>query len=345
MKNLILSVDQIIQETDLSRTFYLSSTKGEITYKAGQFLTFILNLYGKDIRRSYSFGSTPNVDKQPFITIKRIENGAVSRYFFDHIKEGDQITSLPPSGRFTIEEETQSTYFFIAAGSGITPIFSLLKQLLYNQGNKVILVYQNTDERSSIYKKELTFLQEEFQHRFTLIDVFSKPINPLHLPQRLNNSLLEKIIKEHANQEGILFYLCGPLEFMRMAHFTLRVMGYKEEQVRKENFVIDFIPKAPFMEDTSPKKVVIHYNGKAFDLEVAYPHNILEVALKNGIQLPYSCRGGRCSTCTATCTSGSVKMSINDVLADKDLEKGLILTCVSYPETDVELHFEETRII
>ncbi|HEX8334682.1 MAG TPA: 2Fe-2S iron-sulfur cluster-binding protein [Segetibacter sp.] len=337
MENILFKVERIVNETEFSRTLYLSSTGEKIAYKAGQFLTFILNLYGKEIRRSYSFGSTPGIDDELFITIKRIENGAVSRYFFEHIKEGDTLISLPPSGRFTIEESDDRVYFFIAAGSGITPIFSLLKQLLFQQNNKVILLYQNTDERSSIYRRQIKELQKKFANRFTLVEIFSKPIEAKQ-PQRLNNHLLEKIITEHISEgEDILFYLCGHLEFMRMAHFTLRVMGYKEEQVKKENFVIDFIPKAPFMDDTSPKSVVIHFNGRTHNIQVAYPHNILEVALKNNIQLPYSCRGGRCSTCTATCISGSIKMSINDVLTDKDLEKGLILTCVGYPETDVEL--------
>jgi ring-1,2-phenylacetyl-CoA epoxidase subunit PaaE len=341
MENITFKVDKIVNETEFSKTFYLKSTGEKITYKAGQFLTFILNLYSKDIRRSYSFGSTPGVDDDLFITVKRIENGAVSRYFFEHIKEGDSLISLPPSGRFTIEERNESVYFFIAAGSGITPIFSLLKQLLFHQHNKVILLYQNTDERSSIYRRHIVELQSEFADRFTLVEIFSKPTEEVNQPKRLNNHSLEKIIKEHTSkQEDVVFYLCGPIEFMRMAHFTLRVLGYKEEQVKKENFVVDFIPKAPFLEDTSPKNVVIHFNGRMHNIEVAYPNNILEVALKNNIQLPYSCRGGRCSTCTAKCTSGSIKMSINDVLTEKDLERGLVLTCVGYPETDVELEFD-----
>ncbi len=110
-------------------------------------------------------------------------------------------------------------------------------------------------------------------------------------------------------------------------------------QVKRENFVIDFVPPAPFMIDTTPKNVTIHFNNQTCNLKVAYPNNILEVALKNNIQLPYSCRGGRCSTCVATCTKGKIKMSINDVLTDYDLANGLILTCVGYPETDVELVF------
>lgn len=259
MENLILTIDKIVPETEGSRAFYLSSAGERIQYKAGQFLTFILNIYGKEIRRSYSFGSAPGIDEQLFITIKRIENGAVSRYFFEHVKVGDTLTSLPPSGRFTIDENNDALYFFIAAGSGITPIFSLLKELLFQHHNKTILLYQNTDESNSIYRKQIMKLQEEFSERFTLIEIFSRPIKGRQ--QRLNNTLLEKIINEHVQTQSILFYLCGPLEFMRMAHFTLRVMGYKEDQVKKENFVIDFIPKAPFMEDTTPKKVIIHFNG------------------------------------------------------------------------------------
>ena len=141
-------------------------------------------------------------------------------------------------------------------------------------------------------------------------------------------------------------YICGPKQFMRMAQFTLRVMGYEDARISKENFVVDFVPPPPFMTDTSPKEVTIHIHGKTHILQVAYPHNILEAALSNNIQLPYSCRGGRCSTCTAKCVKGRVKMSINDVLTDRDnkkvvmdLAEGLVLTCVGYAETDVELEF------
>lgn len=115
-------------------------------------------------------------------------------------------------------------------------------------------------------------------------------------------------------------------------------MKYNQQLIRQENFFAT-APPPPFMADKTPHKVVIHYHHKTHVLQVAYPHNILEVALKHNIELPYSCRGGRCSTCTARCISGSVKMTINDVLTPKDLQDGLILTCVSYPETDVELSF------
>jgi ring-1,2-phenylacetyl-CoA epoxidase subunit PaaE len=124
-----------------------------------------------------------------------------------------------------------------------------------------------------------------------------------------------------------------------MAQFTLKVMKYSHEIIKRENFFA-VAPPPPFMADRTPHNITIHYNNTIHKLQVAYPKNILEVALKQHIPLPYSCRGGRCSTCTARCTSGTVKMTINDVLTPRDLAEGLILTCVSYPETDVELHFE-----
>jgi ring-1,2-phenylacetyl-CoA epoxidase subunit PaaE len=334
MQNINFTINKIVEETPGSKTFYLSA-KEKIIYQAGQFLTFLINLYGKDIRRSYSLGSTPGVDDELCITIKRIENGAVSRYFFDHLQPGDQLTSLQPSGRFVIDRTASNTFVFIAAGSGIIPIFSLIKQVLFQQANRVVLIYQNTDVNHSIYHTKLHELKLQFDERFTLVQLFSKPSHGVL--QRLNNMLLEKIINEQKLQNNPTFYLCGPSAFMRLAEFTLRVLGFDKELIHKENFVIDFIPHAPFMVDTSPKKVVIHFNNQTHQLQVAYPQNILQAALKNNIQLPYSCRGGRCSTCAATCTSGKIKMSINDVLTEKDLANGLILTCVAYPESDVEI--------
>ncbi len=123
-----------------------------------------------------------------------------------------------------------------------------------------------------------------------------------------------------------------------MTQFTLKVMKYSADAIRRENFFA-IPPPPPVLTDITEHTVIIHYHDKVHHLKVGYPHNILEVALHHHIRLPFSCRGGRCSTCTARCISGKVKMTINDVLTDKDLQDGLILTCVSYPETDVELTY------
>ena len=341
MEHLQLKIKKITNETSSSKSFFIEEINNkQIEYKAGQFLTLLVNLHGKEVRRSYSISSTPGVDEVIYFTIKRIENGELSRYLFDDLKVGDMLTSLPPSGRFTIDRPESKLAVFISAGSGITPVFSLVKHLLYQFADTdILLIYQNHDEKESIFRQELLLLQQKFKERFTVKEIFSQPLDHSRPSQRLNNNLLERILLQTITASSVHFYLCGPEAFMRMAQFTLKVMHYGQEIIKRENFFAT-APPPPFMTDTTPRNVIINYHNKKYNLEVAYPHNILEVALKNKIHLPYSCRGGRCSTCTSRCTSGSVKMTINDVLTPKDLQNGLILTCVSYPETDVELTFD-----
>ena len=161
----------------------------------------------------------------------------------------------------------------------------------------------------------------------------------------LNNEFLEEIIKEkipnyHLSNGNCEFYLCGPLAFMRMAEFTLKLLGFSSDQIRKEHFVIDPPPHTPLLSDTSPKKIIIHYQQKKYEIKASYPNSILDAALQQGIHLPYSCKGGRCSTCAAYCIDGKIVMSMNEVLTEKDLEKGLVLTCVGFAATDAELNFD-----
>ncbi len=341
MEHLQLRIKRIRQETPESKTFFAEEIDQKpILYKAGQFVTLLVTLHNKEVRRSYSISSAPGIDTDFFFTIKRIENGELSRYLFDELQVNDTIASLPPSGRFTIEKPESGLAVFIAAGSGITPVFSLIKHLLYQFDEaKVLLINQNHSERDSIFRHDLLLLEKKFSSRFSLREIYSHPDNHQKPSQRLNNNLLERILLQNELPASVQFYLCGPEAFMRMVQFTLKVMKYSGEAIRKENFFAT-APPPPFMTDKKPHNVTIHFHQKTHQLEVAYPYNILEVALKHHIHLPYSCRGGRCSTCTARCISGSVKMTINDVLTPQDLAEGLILTCVSYPETDVELTYD-----
>jgi ring-1,2-phenylacetyl-CoA epoxidase subunit PaaE len=348
-----LRITKIVQETKDTKSFYLQSVdkKNIIAYKAGQFLTLLINHNEREIRRSYSLGSTPFVDKQLFITVKRKVNGEISRHLLDHYKEGGMLSSLSPSGRFIVYEPLAATYFFIVAGSGITPVFALIKELLYQHAaTKIILINQCRNEQNIIYKKELHLLQREFAKRFEIIQLFSRPISKKYLPLHLNNEMLEGIVRKKTadcklqtpndKRQTIDFYLCGPLPFMRMAEFTLRQMGFSQDQIRKEHFVIDTPPTASLLTDTRLKKVTIHYRQQTHYINVAYPTSILDAALQKGIELPYSCKGGRCSTCAAYCINGKVIMSMNEVLTEKDIAKGLVLTCVGFAATDTELNFE-----
>ncbi|HSZ85061.1 MAG TPA: iron-sulfur cluster-binding domain-containing protein [Puia sp.] len=342
MDNIELNVTGIIREThDTVSVFFEPVGNKKIVYEAGQFITFIFNHHGEEFRRSYSFSSTPLIDNFFSITVKRILNGEISRFFTDKLKVDNKLIALQPAGRFTISTNKNSSrqIFFIAAGSGIVPVFSLLKKILHDEPKThVVLIYQNHHEEDIIFHKQLREILKSHT-QFSLVNLLSKPAKNKN-PEKLNIFLLEKLIADKFNTDkNTLFYLCGPGSFMRMAQFTLKWMGFTDEQIKKENFTVDFIPLPPLIADTSPKKITIHFQKKTFHIQSAYPKNILQAALDNNIQLPYSCRGGVCSTCVAKCKKGKVRMSNNEVLTEKDMQNGLVLTCVGYAETDLELEF------
>jgi ring-1,2-phenylacetyl-CoA epoxidase subunit PaaE len=358
---------QVIPETADAKTYVLEETEGKkISWEAGQFLTFLFYDFARrpraaesfsegevadehEIRRSYSISTVPGIDKHIAITVKKKVNGEISRHILSHWKTGTIVSSLPPAGRFTIQTDAANKrhVFCIAAGSGIVPIFGLIKKLLYQEpGSQITLLYQNTHERNIIYDQSLQQLAALFPQRLHRIDLLSNPISPDAKPVRLNNWLLEQLLTTNlpTGQAGYkpqtanpLFFTCGPESFMRMVQFTLRLMGVSEDQLRKEHFVIDPPRKPAFTMKPIPHSVVLHFQNKRYEFTSAFPHTILKAAQQNGITLPFSCNAGRCATCVAKCQKGTVKMSNNEVLTDKDVQSGLILTCVGYAATDIEL--------
>lgn len=342
---IVLRIADIIPQTRDACSFVLESIDGsEIPYKAGQFITLIFTIHHREVRRSYSMSSTPGIDRQVCITVKRIHNGEISRHLIDHYNIGDHLKCLPPSGRFVNEEgdTTPRDIFLLAAGSGITPVFSLLKEILYHQPlTHVTLIYQNHTAISTIFRQELEQLELQFSDNFTWIDFVSQPSSNNWLFRKLTNDQLEALIPVHLKFERkrAQFFLCGPVSFMRMCQYTILLMGFTGDQVKKEYFVIDNPPPAPLIVGPEPRLVTIRTGNQVHRFETQYPTTILQSALNNDIQLPYSCKGGRCSTCVARCVTGKVVMSMNDVLTEKDLQEGLILTCVGYAETDIELEF------
>lgn len=336
-------VVEVIPEAKDTITYVLTEISGqEVQYEAGQFLTFLFDDHGHEIRRSYSMSTTPGIDATVSVTIKKKDNGIISRYILEHWTDGTVVKSLSASGRFTITTNPaqKRQVFFIAAGSGIVPIYALMKKLLHEEPHtQVVFLYQNHDENQIIYHEELEQLTARYYPRITRIDLLSAPI--LHdLPiQRLNNGLLEYLVNQYAKQ-GVQFpwyYTCGPDSFMRMVQFTLRVMGVAEDRIRKEHFTIEKVPPPAFTLDSNPRNVQVTMGDKTYRFTASFPDTILTAAQKQNIRLPYSCRGGRCSACTATCNNGNVQMSMNEVLTEEDLNNGLVLTCVGYAVTDVSL--------
>jgi ring-1,2-phenylacetyl-CoA epoxidase subunit PaaE len=354
MEILQWKVIQVIPETPDAKTYVLEEANGKpVTWDAGQSLTFLFSHPGHEIRRSYSICTTQGIDKHIAITVKKKENGEVSRHILRTWQPGTLVNSLPPAGRFIIvtDPAQKRQIWFIAAGSGIVPMLALIKKVLFQEPKShITLLYQNHDERNIIYQQQLQQLAIQYPQRFTRIDLLSNPIDADTKPTRLNNWLLEKIIGDNlpstsayaeASADKALrttvFFTCGPEPFMRMVQFTLRVMGFAEDQLRKEHFVIEAIRKPAFTIPPTAYRIVLHYAHQTYHFTSAWPDTILKAAQKQGIALPYSCNTGRCATCAAHCRKGSVIMSNNEVLTDGDLQGGLVLTCTGYATADLEL--------
>lgn len=333
-------IKKIIQETADTKSFVLERIDGlEIEYRTGQFLTFLFK--GRSERRNYSISSIPGEDTM--ITVKRIPNGEYSRYFFDRAQEGDVLETIGASGFFVLPENKSGyrQYIFFAAGSGITPVFALIRNLLSEQNDaEILLVYSNRSLDNAIFFESLSALQRQYSHRFHIEFLFS---DATHVERkRLGIYVLEKILGNYTreNRSGQLYYLCGPFEYMRMITIVLRNNGVPAANIRKETFTIEVPDRKPVPPDRDTHLVEANIQSKEYKFESQYPHTILQTAKIIGVPIPYSCEAGQCGTCAATCVSGKVWMWRNDVLLDDEIARGRVLTCTGYAiDGDVKLLF------
>jgi ferredoxin-NADP reductase len=316
---------------DTATLFFTEATGKSVAYKPGQFITLVFDHHTEEIRRSYSLSSIPG-DPMLAITVKRISNGEISRFLLTKIKPGDIIQAVEPAGRFAVNDPgAEKDIFFFAAGSGIVPVYAQLKSILGLAGkSNIVLVYSNRDENSILFKTELNELAVANPERLTVIHLLSSEA------RRLANQLVETLVRKNlrydsANAE---FYTCGPFDYMRMIRLTLIYMGFDPGQIRKENFVLETMPVSATAASYPPRNIRIHFNKETYDLVAGENQSILQAAWQNNIQLPYSCRTGDCSTCSAICKSGTVEMTQNNVLTNADLAAGWILTCTGHAVTD-----------
>ena len=316
----------------------------QIKYKAGQYLTFVRKVNDEEIRRSYSITSSPGLNEPLSVGIKRIANGLFSRYFIDHIQPGDEVILTGAGGFFVLPDNINAyrQVFFFAAGSGITPVFSLIKTALHFHSHlHLILVYSNSSADKTIFLNELMELSKQFRHRFRIEFLFS---DTLELSRaRLYSDLLIKLVKDYTtcSPDKVLFYICGPEAYMRMCTYVLQQEGYEAGQIRRENFLVrpKLIKALP--PDKATREVKIILGGEKISVRVEYPNTILRSAKMQGISLPYSCEVGSCGNCAAKCIKGKIWHSYNEVLTEEELQTGLVLTCVAHPVgNDVEISFE-----
>ncbi|MHA4742345.1 ferredoxin--NADP reductase [Dyadobacter sp. MSC1_007] len=338
-QTITLRVREIIREMDDARTFVFEIPDGtKLDYKAGQFLTFLIPIHDHEVRRSYSMSSAPDVDAFPAVTVKRVPNGEISRFWIDTVQVGDIFSVLSPSGRFVVEGSAGKPrdIVLIGAGSGITPLFSLLKQTLVQETEShITLIYASRNVRHTLFWEDIRHWEARFPERLQVIHIHSQPSDEWNgIRGRINNTRLEQLVNKSLrfDRHDAQFFICGPFDLMRSAEITLHFMGFKNTQIRKENFVIPSPPPAPPV--SYPHYITLHFRGTVYNLLVPAHTTVLDAALAEGIHLPYSCKGGRCSSCAALCTRGSVHMSVNEVLTDRDLADGWVLTCSSYVDSD-----------
>lgn len=312
-------------------------------YLAGQFLTLVFNIQGRELRRSYSLCSSPDVDEPLAIAIKRVENGEISRFLHHKTAVGDVLHALAPNGQFTYvpDQQIKRTVFLFGAGVGITPLFSIIKTALLKEDNsRLVLIYSRRSIEETLFYDELNTLQEQYPDRFKIIYVSSQSKNLLMA--RLNVFLIEKIVNEDMcfDRTNALFYTCGPIDYMVTCRIKLLEMGFDISQIKRETFVL---PEDEVDEDDLTEKkvkhtntytVVLNFNHKVYHLAVPYNKTILDAALEQKINLPYSCHAGICSTCIANCTKGGVEMDYNEVLMDDEIAAGRVLVCTGHPTED-----------
>jgi ring-1,2-phenylacetyl-CoA epoxidase subunit PaaE len=329
-----LTIEYIREEARNFKTFTFREGHS-VKYQSGQFITLVDNSGKQEIRRSYSIISSPALNEPLTIAVKRIDNGFFSRKLVDHARIGDQVLTTGAAGFFRIPENIKSFkhIYFFAAGSGIAPILSLIKTVLHDyQDIFVFLVYSNPSIDSTAFYNLLKNLEHDHPQQLQVHFLFSSEADLRKA--RLNRELLlEFLTIKQFDREKILFYTCGPENYMRMIIFLLLEEGFPGENIKKE----DFNPgnkklahRAP--PDKNTYHVTIELNDVSFQFPVHYPDSILQAAKKLKLNLPYSCETGKCGSCAAICKSGKVWLSNNEVLTDKDLDKGLVLTCTGHPQ-------------
>jgi ring-1,2-phenylacetyl-CoA epoxidase subunit PaaE len=328
-----LIIDRIVEEADGFKTFIFREGHG-IRWQAGQFLTFVQARGADEIRRSYSISSAPGLHEPLAIGVKRIPNGFFSRKLVDTASPGDPLHTTGASGFFCLPENMQEVQhiLFFAAGSGITPIYPMIKTVLHlHPQTQVQLVYSNQSADSTVFYQAIRQLQSQFGNTFRAHFLFSSMADLKRA--RLNRELLLGLLAAGAyDRDKTFFYICGPAAYMRMITYYLQEQGFRPDHIRKE----DFDPKRSAMPralppDTGAHWVTLKTAARTYRLRVEYPNSILEAAKKEKIPLPYSCETGKCGSCAAQCLEGQVWLSRNEVLTEKELASGLTLTCTGHP--------------
>lgn len=331
-----LRVARVVTETPDAVSLVLDvppELKDTYEYAAGQFCTFRVVVDGATLLRCYSMSSAPGIDDALAVTVKRVPDGQVSNWINDHVSNGDDVEVTPPAGVFCLGDEPTDLLLF-AAGSGITPIFSLLKTALTTSDRRVRLLYANRDRESTIFRTELEALAATHGDRFVVID-------HLDVDSGFVDAAVVARTLADGDASGSTAYVCGPTPFMDIVEDTLLAAGLTSDRIHIERFTPteDPAPTAADGDDGAPAadgiELTIELDGRTETTAHRAGTTILQTARQLGMDPPYSCESGSCATCMGRLREGTVTMHTNDALTDEEVEEGWILTCQSVPTAPV----------
>ncbi|MBG7629594.1 MAG: ferredoxin--NADP reductase [Bacteroidetes bacterium] len=344
-----LTVKEILKETDnaVSISFDIpAELSSDFKFIAGQYITIRITIDGKELRRSYSICSSPE-SKEFCVMVKEVQNGVFSNYATKKLKAGAILEVSPPEGKFILQTTTsnQKNYVSFAAGSGITPVISMIKSVLIKETHSTfVLVYGNKSAKETIFKSEIDALQTRFPERFFVQYVFSKKLIDNAILGRIDKSVVNLIVKnKFKNTAFDGFYLCGPEDMVDTVTATLKENDVPLSKIHFELFTSTYTSGAITAKNLDGNtSITVLLDDEETTFEMSKKKLILTAALDEDLDAPYSCQGGICSSCIARVTEGSVVMDKNSILSEDEVNEGLILTCQAHPTTDkITINFDD----
>jgi len=317
-------------------------------FKAGQYITLRKKINNEDVRRSYSLSSAPGEGLE--IGVKRIENGLMSTFLTKELKVGDSMDIMPPTGNFVLDSnDNKSHYVAICAGSGITPILSMIKQVLnHNPNCYFTLIYGNQTRNSTMFVEDLQSLENNFQSQFFIHYIFSRQDVSDCLKGRIDNILLEDLFKSSISlKEADSYFLCGPGEMIDNINQFLKDSGTDSNKIHFERFTSGVSTKKDNIKLKKSEEIIsnvmVSVDGDDFEFKLSSKGDtILDAAMNAGADVPFSCKGGVCCVCKAKVIEGKVRMDQNYSLSEEEVAQGYVLGCQSHPESEhVIVDFDE----
>lgn len=317
--------------------------KAEFQFTAGQYVTLQKEINGEQIRRAYSICSTPK-SGEIRVAIKTVENGIFSGYATSQLKVGDAIEITIPEGRFLLKPQANKNYIGFTAGSGITPILSMVKSVLENEPTATFtLVYGNKSVADTIFYDELNALKETYSHQLKLHYIFSREEVKNQLRGRIDKNVTNYFVKNMYKETTFnASFLCGPEEMIHAVSATLQENYFSKENIYFELFTVSIDEDAVPEIKEGNSEITVLLDDEETTFTMTQTDDILAASLRNDLDPPYSCQGGVCSSCLAKVTEGKAVMTKNSILTASEVDEGLILTCQAHPTTQkITIDFDD----